>query len=79
MNRCLQGLIEKNVSLAMPLQQEILSHVEISPESKVTVACDTIVKVPTANGFKLVGQNTESECYLCSPKASTTDKITHLT
>jgi hypothetical protein len=48
-------------SLAGPLQQAILSHLEISPESKATGACNTIVRVPTINGFRLVAQNTESE------------------
>jgi len=46
-------------SLARPLQQAILPHLEISPESKATGACNTIVRVPTINGSKLVGQNTE--------------------
>ena len=54
--------MEKNDSVEMPLQQTILSHLEISPESKATGTCNTIVKVPTVSGFKLVGQNTESEC-----------------
>lgn len=34
------------------------SHLEISPESRGTGTCNTIVKVPTANGSKLVSQNT---------------------
>ena len=39
----------------------MLSHLETSPESKATGACNTIVKVPTVYGFRLVAQNTESE------------------
>ena len=39
----------------------MLSHLETSPESKATGACNTIVKVPTVHGFRLVAQNTESE------------------
>ncbi|KAF8799571.1 hypothetical protein BYT27DRAFT_7201458 [Phlegmacium glaucopus] len=48
-------------AVTMPLQRAILSYscLEISPESKATEMCNTIVKVPTINGFKLVGQNTQ--------------------
>lgn len=45
----------------MPMKVSMLSCLdEISLESKVTGACNTIVKVPTATGYKLVGQNTDS-------------------
>lgn len=58
-------------SLTRPLQQAILPHLEISPESKATGACNTIVRVPTNNGsrFKLVAQNTESELLQCFSNA----------
>ena len=52
---------EERKSLARPLQQAILSHLESSPESKATGSCNTIVKVPTISGSRLVAQNTESE------------------
>ena len=46
----------------MPLKAAMLSFLdEVSLESKMTVAVNTIVKVPTSSGFKLVGQNTDSE------------------
>ena len=66
----LSFLMETNgKSLAAPLQQEMLSYLqEISPESKATGACNTIVKVPTVKGFKLVGQNTEGEWGLSDSK-----------
>jgi shikimate 5-dehydrogenase len=48
-------------SVTMPIKVSMLPYLdEISPESKVTGACNTIVKVPTATGYKLVGQNTDS-------------------
>ncbi|KAG6870907.1 hypothetical protein C0992_012139, partial [Termitomyces sp. T32_za158] len=46
----------------MPLKAAIIPHLdEISPESLITGACNTIVKVPipTGGGHKLVGQNTD--------------------
>ena len=48
-------------SLAKPFQQAIFSHLEVSPEGKATGTCNTIVKVRTINGSRLVAQNTESE------------------
>ncbi|KAK7031710.1 Pentafunctional arom polypeptide [Favolaschia claudopus] len=48
-------------AVTMPLKTAIIPFLDdISPESRVTNACNTIVKVPTANGgVKLVGQNTD--------------------
>ncbi|KAG6856926.1 hypothetical protein H0H87_012177 [Tephrocybe sp. NHM501043] len=44
----------------MPIKAAILPYLdEVSPESKITGACNTIVKVPTRTGHKLVGQNTD--------------------
>jgi len=46
----------------MPIKAAILPYLdEISPESRITGACNTIVKVPTSSGlgYKLVGQNTD--------------------
>ncbi len=46
----------------MPIKAAIIPFLdELSPESKITDACNTIVKVKTPDGFKLVGQNTDSE------------------
>lgn len=52
----------------MPIKAAILPFLdEVSPESQITGACNTIVKVPTPNGgFKLVGQNTDSAFGLMS-------------
>lgn len=48
--------------ITMPLKSHIPEFLdEISQESRVTRACNTIVKVPVLNGYKLVGQNTDSE------------------
>ena len=58
---CLMMENEKKKSLARPLQQAMISHLETSPESKATGVCNTIVRVPTVHGFRLVAQNTESE------------------
>ncbi|KAF9455851.1 hypothetical protein BDZ94DRAFT_1230489 [Collybia nuda] len=47
-------------AVTMPLKTDMLSYLdEISPESRITGACNTIVRVPTPTGFKLVGQNTD--------------------
>ncbi|KAG6901925.1 hypothetical protein C0995_006636 [Termitomyces sp. Mi166 len=44
----------------MPIKAAIVPYLdEISPESRITGACNTIVKVPTNGGYKLVGQNTD--------------------
>ncbi|KAJ7714332.1 hypothetical protein B0H14DRAFT_2546384 [Mycena olivaceomarginata] len=49
-------------AVTMPIKTAIIPFLdELSPESRVTNACNTIVKVPTpGGGFKLVGQNTDS-------------------
>ncbi len=45
----------------MPNKAAIIPYLdEVSPETQVTDACNTIVKVRTENGFKFVGQNTDS-------------------
>jgi shikimate 5-dehydrogenase len=51
----------------MPIKTAIIPFLdELSPESRITNACNTIVKVPTANGgIKLVGQNTDSMYAFC--------------
>lgn len=55
-----------NASVTMPIKASILPYLdEISHECQVTGACNTIVKVPTSSGFKLVGQNTDSAPYSC--------------
>lgn len=56
-------------SVTMPLKAAVIPFLdEISPESKITDACNTVVKVPTANGqIKLVGQNTDSALYSLHP------------
>ncbi|KAJ7302987.1 hypothetical protein DFH08DRAFT_1089540 [Mycena albidolilacea] len=48
-------------AVTMPIKTAIIPFLdELSPESRVTNACNTIVKVPTpGGGFKLVGQNTD--------------------
>ncbi|KAJ7579171.1 hypothetical protein C8J56DRAFT_1006758 [Mycena floridula] len=48
-------------AVTMPNKTSILAQLdEITPESKVTNAVNTIVKVPTGNGsYKLVGTNTD--------------------
>ncbi|KAJ6465167.1 hypothetical protein C8R47DRAFT_49626 [Mycena vitilis] len=48
-------------AVTMPIKTAIIPFLdELSPESQITNACNTIVKVPTANGgIKLVGQNTD--------------------
>ncbi|KAF8067932.1 hypothetical protein FPV67DRAFT_1165571 [Lyophyllum atratum] len=47
-------------AVTMPLKAAILPYLdEISPESQATGACNTVVKVRTSNGYKLVGQNTD--------------------
>ncbi|KAG6867736.1 hypothetical protein C0993_011882 [Termitomyces sp. T159_Od127] len=44
----------------MPLKAAIIPHLDaISPESRITGACNTIVKVPSSSGHRLVGQNTD--------------------
>lgn len=56
----IEKLIHSN-RVTMPLKAAILPYLdEISPESRATGACNTIIKVPTATGFKFVGQNTDS-------------------
>lgn len=56
----------------MPMKVSMLSCLdEISLESKVTGACNTIVKVPTATGYKLVGQNTDSASHAIFIKCPT--------
>ncbi|KAJ7609026.1 hypothetical protein FB45DRAFT_762677, partial [Roridomyces roridus] len=49
-------------AVTMPLKTAIIPFLdELAPESQVTNACNTIVKVPTPEGrVKLVGQNTDS-------------------
>ncbi|KAK0440926.1 uncharacterized protein EV420DRAFT_1580945 [Desarmillaria tabescens] len=47
-------------AVTMPNKAAIIPHLdEVSPETQVTDACNTIVKVRTENGFKFVGQNTD--------------------
>ncbi|KAJ7609052.1 hypothetical protein FB45DRAFT_374187 [Roridomyces roridus] len=48
-------------AVTMPLKTAIIPFLdELAPESQVTNACNTIVKVPTPEGgVKLVGQNTD--------------------
>ncbi|GLB38971.1 putative the AROM polypeptide catalyzes 5 consecutive enzymatic reactions in prechorismate polyaromatic amino acid biosynthesis [Lyophyllum shimeji] len=47
-------------AVTMPLKAEILSYLDdVSPESRATGACNTVVKVSTGTGHKLVGQNTD--------------------
>ncbi|KAF8997717.1 hypothetical protein BDQ17DRAFT_1309570 [Cyathus striatus] len=47
-------------AVTMPIKASILPFLnEISHESKVTCACNTIIKVPTSAGVKFVGQNTD--------------------
>ncbi|KAJ7036568.1 hypothetical protein C8F04DRAFT_1094902 [Mycena alexandri] len=48
-------------AVTMPIKTAIIPFLdELSPESRITNACNTIVKVPTADGgVKLVGQNTD--------------------
>ncbi|KAF7345465.1 Pentafunctional arom polypeptide [Mycena venus] len=48
-------------AVTMPNKTAIIPFLdELSPESRITNACNTIVKIPTANGgVKLVGQNTD--------------------
>ncbi|KAJ7663928.1 hypothetical protein DFH06DRAFT_1128290 [Mycena polygramma] len=48
-------------AVTMPIKTAIIPFLdELSPESQITNACNTIVKVPTADGgIKLVGQNTD--------------------
>ncbi|KAJ7147641.1 hypothetical protein C8R43DRAFT_1108294 [Mycena crocata] len=48
-------------AVTMPIKIAIIPFLdELSPESQITNACNTIVKVPTPNGgVKLVGQNTD--------------------
>nr|GAT46973.1 pentafunctional arom polypeptide [Mycena chlorophos] len=48
-------------AVTMPLKTAIIPFLdELSSETKLTNACNTIVKVPTGDGkFKLVGQNTD--------------------
>ncbi|KAF8157113.1 hypothetical protein B0H34DRAFT_487264 [Crassisporium funariophilum] len=62
-NGLLKTLIQDEcggAAVTMPLKQAMLSHLdEISAECESTGACNTIVKVPTPSGFKLVGQNTD--------------------
>ncbi|KAG6810986.1 hypothetical protein H0H92_009525 [Tricholoma furcatifolium] len=48
-------------AVTMPIKAAMLPYLdEISAESQITGACNTIVKVPTSTGYKLVGQNTDS-------------------
>jgi shikimate 5-dehydrogenase len=55
-------------SVTMPIKVSMLPYLdEISPESQITGACNTIVKVPTRKGYKLVGQNTDST-FMDQPK-----------
>ncbi|KAK0203155.1 hypothetical protein DFS33DRAFT_1345323 [Desarmillaria ectypa] len=47
-------------AVTMPNKAAIIPYLdEVSPETQVTDACNTIVKVRTENGFKFVGQNTD--------------------
>ncbi|KAF5383256.1 hypothetical protein D9615_004904 [Tricholomella constricta] len=47
-------------AVTMPIKAAIIPFLdEVSPESRITGACNTIVKVPTNSGYKLVGQNTD--------------------
>ncbi|KAG6910710.1 hypothetical protein DXG01_008240 [Tephrocybe rancida] len=47
-------------AVTMPIKAAIIPHLdEISPESLITGACNTIIKVPTSTGHRLVGQNTD--------------------
>jgi quinate dehydrogenase len=48
--------------VTMPLKSAIIPFLdELSPESQLTNACNTIVKIPLPDGgVKLVGQNTDS-------------------
>ncbi|KAJ7114093.1 hypothetical protein C8R44DRAFT_796280 [Mycena epipterygia] len=48
-------------AVTMPIKSAIIPFLdELSPESQLTNACNTIVKVPSPNGgVKLVGQNTD--------------------
>ncbi|KAJ7498079.1 hypothetical protein B0H11DRAFT_1856633 [Mycena galericulata] len=47
-------------AVTMPIKSTIIPFLdELSPESQITNACNTIVKVPTGEGVKLVGQNTD--------------------
>ncbi|KAJ6580848.1 hypothetical protein B0H19DRAFT_1251131 [Mycena capillaripes] len=48
-------------AVTMPIKTAIIPFLdELSPESQITNACNTIVKVPAASGgVKLVGQNTD--------------------
>ncbi|KAH0582102.1 hypothetical protein H2248_011758 [Termitomyces sp. 'cryptogamus'] len=44
----------------MPIKAAVMPYLdEISLESRIMGACNTIVKVPTNGGYKLVGQNTD--------------------
>lgn len=44
----------------MPLKAAIIPHLdEITPESRLTGAVNTVVRVQTAEGLKLVGTNTD--------------------
>jgi quinate dehydrogenase len=44
----------------MPIKTSIIPYLDdLSPEGRVTGAVNTIVKVPTPNGYKLVGTNTD--------------------
>lgn len=46
----------------MPIKAAVRAFLdEISPESQITNAVNTVVKVQTPTGVKLVGQNTDSE------------------
>lgn len=49
-------------SVTMPIKAAVRAFLdEISPESQITNAVNTVVKVQTPTGVKLVGQNTDSE------------------
>ncbi|CAK5268071.1 unnamed protein product [Mycena citricolor] len=56
-------------AVTMPIKTAIIPFLdELSPESQVTNACNTIVKVKTADGgVKLVGQNTDSSDFTPPP------------
>lgn len=54
-------VVHKNFSVTMPLKNAILEHLdELTPASRATGACNTIVKIRRADGsIELVGTNTD--------------------